>query len=243
MKTKKNGKTLRVAGLLLALVLVTSCFVGGTFAKYTTSGGGSEAARVAKFGVKVQGWGDDAVFKKTYASNTAGYEAETVISMDKVVAPGTKSDESGILMTRVTGTPEVAVKVEYGAAVNLIGTWEYKDAESNTTEFYCPLIIKVGETEIKGRECTSKEVFANKVQDAIIALGGTYPAGTKLDDIAGLQTKISWEWPFEVTKVDGKVDHTIDAKDTYLGNLAATATGIDVPTVSIHMSTTVTQID
>ena len=242
MKTKKNGKTLRVAGLLLALVLVTSCFVGGTFAKYTTSGGGSEAARVAKFGVTVQGWGDDAVFKKTYASDTAGYDAETVVSLNKVVAPGTKSAEDGILMTKVTGTPEVAVKVEYGAAVNLIGKWEYKNAESNTTEFYCPLIIKVGEAEIKGRECMNAEDFANKVQNAIIALGGTYPAGTKLDDITELQTKISWEWPFEV-KAGNDVDHTIDAKDTYLGNLAATATGTDVPTVSIHMSTTVTQID
>lgn len=242
MKTKKNGKTLRVAGLLLALVLVTSCFVGGTFAKYVTHGGGMDEARVAKFGVTVQGWGDDAVFKNTYASNTAGYEADTVVSLNKVVAPGTKSAEDGILMTKVTGTPEVAVKVEYGAAVSLIGKWEYKANENADPEFYCPLIIKVGNTEIKGRDCTDATDFANKVQNAIIALGGTYAAGTKLDDIPKLQTKISWEWPFEV-KVGENVDHTIDAKDTYLGNLAATATGTDVPTVSIHMSTTVTQID
>mgnify|MGYP004725397293 CR=1 FL=1 len=243
MKTKKNGKTLRVAGLLLALVLVTSCFVGGTFAKYTTSDGGTDTARVAKFGVTVQGWGHEGtVFKKVYASDTASYTADTVISTEKVVAPGTKSEEGGILMTRVTGTPEVAVNVEYGAAVSLSGKWEYKANENAAPEFYCPLIIKVGETEIKGRECTSADDFATKVQNAIIALGGTYAAGTKLDDITELQTKISWEWPFEV-KVGDNVDHTIDVKDTYLGNLAATATGNDVPTVSIHMSTTVTQID
>lgn len=230
---------MRVAGLLLALVLVTSCFVGGTFAKYVTSGGGSEEARVAKFGVTVQGWGDDAVFKKQYASNTASYEADTVISMEKVVAPGTKSDEGGILMTRVTGTPEVAVKVEYGAAVSLIGNW-YSDDKGT---FYCPLIIKVGNVEIKGRDFTSAADFVAKVQEAITALGGTYPAGTNLDNITDLQTKISWEWPFEVMDADGKVDHTFDVKDTYLGNLAATATGNHVPKVSIHMSTTVTQID
>lgn len=53
MKTKKTGKTMRVAGLLLALVLVTSCFVGGTFAKYVTSGTGTDSARVAKFGVEI----------------------------------------------------------------------------------------------------------------------------------------------------------------------------------------------
>lgn len=49
MKTKKTGKTMRVAGLLLALVLVTSCFVGGTFAKYVTSGHGNDSARAAKW--------------------------------------------------------------------------------------------------------------------------------------------------------------------------------------------------
>ena len=49
---------MRVAGLLLALVLVTSCFVGGTFAKYVTGNYGEDNARVAKFGVAVQGTSD-----------------------------------------------------------------------------------------------------------------------------------------------------------------------------------------
>lgn len=237
---------MRVAGLLLALVLVTSCFVGGTFAKYVTSGGGSDTARVAKFGVVVTGSGDEAVFATKYAegantpiSTTGTVSVAAGNNKDHVVAPGTKSADEGILMTTVTGTPEVKVKVEYGAAVSLSGNWQSDDAGT----FYCPLIIKVGTTEIKGRDFTSAADFVAKVQEAITALGGTYPAGTNLDNITDLQTKISWEWPFEVMGADGKVDHTIDVKDTYLGNLAATATGTDVPKVSIHMSTTVTQID
>ena len=52
MASRKNH-TLKLAGILLALVLVTSCFVGGTFAKYVTEGTGSDSARVAKFGVTV----------------------------------------------------------------------------------------------------------------------------------------------------------------------------------------------
>ena len=40
MASRKNH-TLKLAGILLALVLVTSCFVGGTFAKYVTSGTGN----------------------------------------------------------------------------------------------------------------------------------------------------------------------------------------------------------
>ena len=53
MTSKKNW-TLRAAVLMLALVLITSCFVGGTFAKYVTSGSGTDSARVAKFGVTVK---------------------------------------------------------------------------------------------------------------------------------------------------------------------------------------------
>lgn len=53
MTTKKHW-TLRAAGLLFALVLITSCFVGGTFAKYVTSKSASDSARVAKFGVVIE---------------------------------------------------------------------------------------------------------------------------------------------------------------------------------------------
>ena len=52
--TKKKNVLMRSAGLLLALVLVTSCFVGSTFAKYTVSESGFDTARVAKFGVNIE---------------------------------------------------------------------------------------------------------------------------------------------------------------------------------------------
>ena len=41
----KKTKLMRAALLLLVLTLITSCFVGGTFAKYTTSAEGSDTAR------------------------------------------------------------------------------------------------------------------------------------------------------------------------------------------------------
>ena len=47
--TSKKNRTLRAAVLMLALVLITSCFVGGTFAKYVTSGEAGDNARVAKW--------------------------------------------------------------------------------------------------------------------------------------------------------------------------------------------------
>ena len=49
---KKNW-TMRVALLIVALALITSCFVSGTYAKYVTSTTASDSARVAKFGVQL----------------------------------------------------------------------------------------------------------------------------------------------------------------------------------------------
>lgn len=237
---------MRVAGLLLALVLVTSCFVGGTFAKYVTSGGGTDHARVAKFGVTVDATGNDAMFAKQYdkaegapAALTAQY---SVVSgnNDKVVAPGTKMDDC--LSVSVTGTPEVAVEVDYDAMVNLTGKWEYKytDAQGEHTEFYCPLVIKVGEKTFTGTDYNSVQEFTAAVAKAITDLSAVYPAGTDLSGSASKGFNVSWEWPFEGGAANAK---QTDVKDTYLGNQAANLTGVDVPSVVIQAAVTVTQID
>ena len=246
MKTKKTGKTMRVAGLLLALVLVTSCFVGGTFAKYVTTGGGTDHARVAKFGVTVKATGNDTMFATQYdkAEGTpAALKAQySVVSGDttKVVAPGTKNDDC--LTVSVTGKPEVAVEVDYDAVVNLTGKWEYKytdDQGTAHTEFYCPLVIKVGDKTFTGTDYTSVKEFTDAVAKAITDLSAVYPAGTELNGSASKGFNVSWEWPFE----GGKGSKQTDVKDTYLGNQAATLTGIDVPNVVIQAAVTVTQID
>ena len=58
--------------------------------------------------------------------------------------------------------------------------------------------------------------------------------------MAGDGLKISWEWPFE--EGDTNLGQT-DEKDTYLGNQAATATGLNIPAIHIPVTATVTQID
>ncbi len=111
----KKNRTWRAAGLLLVLTLVTSCFVGGTFAKYTTTGGANDTARVAKFGVTVEGGGS--LFAKNYVNlaggNTPGAGANLTVesnSSDDVVAPGTKNAGAGLTFG-VTGQPEVDVTI------------------------------------------------------------------------------------------------------------------------------------
>lgn len=237
----KNNRTMRAAVLLLALVLITSCFVGGTFAKYVTSGDAGDNARVAKWGVTVTAHGTGDVFAKEYDA-IAGKDNTVVAGGEyKVIAPGTKKDDAALVS--MSGKPEVAVKVTYSAEhFGLTGKWVDKDSN-----FYCPLIIKVtgkvgGQVKTETIECAKKasaEDVATAVKAAVAACSATYGPNTDLSTVAGDGLKISWEWPFEGTANPGQTDE----KDTYLGNQAATATGLNIPAIHIPVTATVTQID
>lgn len=129
----KKNKMMRIASVLLIAVLLSTSVISGTFAKYVTSDGVADSARVAKFGVVVTGSGS--LFDQTYYAadpdasyvpvegvdgNTPGapYTEDTYPYMyltvessngEKVVAPGTKNTDG--MSIAVTGTPEVDVEV------------------------------------------------------------------------------------------------------------------------------------
>ena len=183
--TSKKHWTLRAAGLLFALVLITSCFVGGTFAKYVTSKSASDIARVARFGVKITAE-DHTAFKTTYTTDATGLsiDTNTVISGDgeKVVAPGTGEDNAATLS--ITGKPEVAVHVELtmsGMDV-FLEAGEHPDltATSPTAKFtlndrYYPVVftLKKGGTELASGTIS-------KINTYLADLSKNYDAGTDL---------------------------------------------------------------
>lgn len=235
MASRKNH-TLKLAGILLALVLVTSCFVGGTFAKYVTSGTRNDTARVAKFGVKITANGT--MFAKEYATDTEnvkGTIAKSVISDatdDKnLVAPGT---EGNMVSMTIEGKPEVAVNVKYTATVTL-RNWLYKDREESAGEYYCPIKIRVGTVNYYGYDYGSAELFKNAVETAINEYSANYKPGTDLNNANA--PVVSWAWAFEDNAENAK---QTDEKDTYLGDQAAKG---NAATIALEVVTTVTQID
>lgn len=238
MTSKKNW-TLRAAVLMFALVLITSCFVGGTFAKYVTSGSGTDSARVAKFGVTVTANGT--MFAKEYATDdqtVVGTIAKSVISTDKVVAPGTESNGDFVAAT-VAGTPEVAVRVSYKLDTATLQLENWKDGDG---KFYCPLVFKVktpdGNTVISGMEFQTAEAMKAALVNAVAAYTRDYAPGTDLSGKAADTLAISWEWPFETGTDADKPANNV--KDTFLGDEAAAGRAA---TVSLTLATTVTQID
>lgn len=241
--TKKKNVLMRSAGLLLVLVLVTSCFVGSTFAKYTVGGEGYDIARVAKFGVKVEANGT--MFAKEYDAKDptlVDYKgnviAKSVISTDKVVAPGTSGE---MVRMTISGTPEVAVQVTYAATVTLSDNWKDKD-----NHFYCPLQIKIPYNDpelgqvtatIDGHGYDSAEALKQAIESQINSFSAKYAAGTDLSAITAdgslLAPSVSWEWSYHDTDEN-------DVKDTYLGDQAAAG---NAASIQLTVATTVTQID
>lgn len=268
---KKNNALMRASGILLVLTLGTSCFVGGTFAKYVSEDRGADTARVAKWGVEVEVAGDafNTQYGKDDVSAAEAVGTYTVISSneDNVVAPGTKGSFGGydehepLPALTITGEPEVAVNVNTDATVTL-NNWVDAD---DSTGFYCPLVftIKSGDkTEtVCGLHYSATNGGMNSFKAAIEkaieeTINGDYPANKQLED---LDLVITWEWPFENSDHSGHendeaagafteedtrshmYDQT-DDKDTYLGDEAAKDGG-SIPTIQLDITTTVTQID
>ena len=225
----RKNKTMRVASLLLVAVLLTTCVISGTYAKYVTSGETSDTARVAKFGVKVTANSD--LFLAMYETDDANYdETYSVVADDAtthVVAPGTEGD---IAAAGLTGKPEVAVRVSYENVDFEIGdNWVVGEED----DFYCPLVITVNDTEIKGSSYTAAADFEAAVEAAISAVTADFDANTDLSAATDADVEVSWAWPFS-TSADN------DVLDTELGDAAAAGTAA---TVSLKYDVTVTQID
>ena len=220
---KKNW-TMRVALLVVALTLITSCFVGGTFAKYVTGASYEDTARVAKFGVVIEAEGEG-LFAKEYDTDDDTYDGElTVQAEEEVVAPGTTYAGDEPISFAISGTPEVAVRVtiEFGKDFKDVvlpkGTYrDYTvsdpDAEFTLAEDYHPIVYTLKEGDKVIVSGTLEEV-----KDAVadFATGKDYAPGT----VFNTEFTLTWAWAFEHGETEEEIA-LYDAADTYLGNVAA----------------------
>ena len=205
---KKNAM-MKIAAILMVAVLLTTCAISSTFAKYVTSAADDATARVAKWNVEVETT-LDGLFAETRVENGKTLVASVNANdgdevLDCVVAPGM----SGKVETarKVTGTPEVAIEVKTVATVELKG-WGT----------YCPLVFKVGNVELTQKlddatttdinEYESVDKFAERIADAIGADVQQYEAGHTLTGTLDV-SEISWSWAFEKDAAQNEIDTAI----------------------------------
>lgn len=245
----KKNVMMRVASLMLVMVLMTSSVISGTFAKYVTTGTGSDTARVAKWGVTVTHSNDmfyDA-YKDAYVGWAKPESGDTItVAADTedtdVIAPGTWGNLAAF---DVEGTPEVDVKVTYTADLVFNTKWMVDTDDNGTTDAeYCPLVFTVNTEEfyIGKTGIDSMAQLEAAVEAAIVNATKTYDTNTDLKDVDN-DLSVKWEWRFE-----GAAEHPggtgpdcqWDKFDTQLGNAAVNGNAANI---SLTVTCTVTQID
>lgn len=213
-------KKFRIVAILLVMCLASSCFVGSTFAKYSSTASGSDKAVVAKwsigvgntdiakqpdisfnlFGTKVGGLGQNDLGETTDDLDVR--DVRDVNGSDvKIIAPGT----SGSFTLVVSNLSDV----------NATYTITLSETENN------PIPIQYS---LNGTQWV----------DAIVDLNSSLTNCESNYDSVHDHT-VYWRWQYQNTD-DGHLDHTDDT-DKALGVKAT------LDTVTITASITITQND
>lgn len=177
--------------LLIGVTIVCANQVSKTYAKYTSSVGVSDSARVAIWDVS---FGEHAkeidLFSKSYLCDENGENcAVDSINGDKIVAPGTSG--------------------KYSFQINV-------NAETNYTVDIRNVDIKDDIGRLEYELCADGNCDSISIEELKIAISGlipkniVYPAGFnyKTDEYT-----IKWKWPYDISDEDNNAD-------TKLGNEA-----------------------
>ena len=193
---KKNAMLKVAAGLMVA-VLLTTCAVSSTFAKYYTNKAGTPlSATVANWDLEITTAGEG-LFKTTYDGNGD----TSVVGTVELVAPGTEG--TGTLSATVTGSSEVAFSVN-GKIEVALEDWGDK----------CPLQFKIGEGSWLSQGEQTIDQFEAAIATAAKAqlTTETYAPATYSGNQISTSLEISWKWVFD--GVDDDLDKALGEADT-----------------------------
>ena len=210
----KKTKFLILIGILELLIVIIVITFEGTYAKYITSGKGSDSARVARWNINTTNNIKD-LFASSYTNIIDGTEEQGVI------APGT----SGTYFFTISGD----VETSYTLSIVASGT----DDVNGAIKEYNPIKYSftkpnTGNDKDKKPTITIDEMTFEELKKAINDIDDgsqIHEAGVLNGDIY----TIGWKW-----EADGD-----NEKDTLLGNLVST----ENKTINLSVNITATQVD
>ena len=207
-------KKFRIVGLLLVLCLISSSFVGVTFAKYTSTARGNDSAVVAKWEI---------MYKDTEIS-TANYpESITFDLFNTINEADTASGEGQV----------AAGKIAPGTG----GSFDF--SIKNSSEVDAEYTVKFTETEVGGPIYIQYSFNKADWEDQLSDLDLTKQPIAKAGAVANYT--VYWRWVFD--KDDEGVGHDgqTNINDTALGIAAQDPS--TPPSVTIVVDITVSQVD
>lgn len=255
-----KNKMMRAASILLVAVLLSTCAISGTFAKYVTTASGTDTARVAKWGIQMNSSGESTFVDKYEMKADNSKNSVVGTAAADVVAPGT----SGSATYTITGTPETAYQITFkaenvqdvflGAGVYTYTStgMTYDPSMSQTvSEEYYPIkynyVIKTNNGTVTttgaaydvdvvdGKKTYTVATDYNTLGEALAALGKTTISfAADKDKPCDVTIELTWDWAFDQTSTESNAN----AYDTILGDLAAKKAGADV-----DLNTTATEVN
>lgn len=189
----KKNNMMRIASVLLVAVLLSTCVISGTFAKYVTSATSTDTARVAYWGFNATTFSIEDLFGPTY-TNVSSLGEE-----DDVIAPGTDGSATFTFKPQNATAPEVAYKI----TVSTDGSTCAEDIVANTNIQWR---LDNGEWGTFEAMCT-----------AIEALSTETVAPNTFDDDWGAESThtVSWQW---LINENSDATNEQNRKDTALAN-------------------------
>jgi hypothetical protein len=209
----KTNKMMRIASVLLVAVLLTTCVISGTFAKYVTTTSVTDSARVAYWGFvepasttfNLFDHGETTIFDGTGANA-------------KLIAPGTSGSATfAMAYTNYTGDTIKAPEVPYSFTVDVTvnDAANYEDLDANENFVWTLDGVAVADADADGLNEVSDLVAAIKALSGDVSGTKNYEAKTLPAAFAvGTSHTIGWNWEYYV-------DAAGDEFDTAMGNAGA----------------------
>lgn len=236
----KKNRMMRLASILLVCVLLSTSVISGTFAKYTSTAGDKDTARVAYWGF---GQDSSIVIADLF---TATYNNVASKDNDDVIAPGTSNFKT-FKFAYKTNVDETAAapEVAYDFTVSIDGSKIDKDIYDNPNIQWA--LVKGAADEVPAADSKEWGSWDQLMTDILHLSGDTtksytgdsgtksvtkrYEANTAPSDFAdGTVWTVAWQWKFSTTEDQDKAD-------TKMGNKA------DLDDVAIYINITATQVD
>lgn len=218
MKKQKSLHSVRTAVGMAIATLLTTCLIGGTFAKYIAEAGDEFSARVAYWGFGQQAVIDfQDLFAESYTNVQSGDHTD-------VIAPGTSGQVTfkfpftagnGATAPEVAYTFCVDVDAEIDPNMEAIGTFRFKLDDG----IYGPFEDLVDDLLALSGDASGVKTYA----------AGQLPTGFSASD----EHTIYWKWDF----TDPAHEYAQDLDDTDV------ADGSVQEAVRLDMTITATQID
>ena len=238
-----KNRTMKIAMIVLALVLATSCFVGSTFAKYITSNSVRDNAVVAYWGFSEPA---------TVEFNLFDMRADTGVAADGKIAPGTTNSKTIAFFNakQADKAPEVAYRV----TVDTTGSTEVLNTALDAQLTWT---LKVGDGAVQPFDTWAELITAIKTLSGEADGSKDYAPNAELPAFLenATNTTIGWTWAFEPVAPDADAFEddvaayeaalaeyeaalaAWNAADTAIGNLGT------LPTIDLVITITVEQID